>query len=154
MHLNKPLICSVTSKYFTLNLRSKNRFLVWWYGKLITLLPVYYLIVIKNCCFRELTSKDPRSELGYRLTVMVDTHDPARPLSVVHVPTLGNKVGVSVEVSQLPLNKFRLQIYKKNLDLVFTNKVYYINFIGVFFTTILSVLFVILSELFIDNINR
>lgn len=51
-----------------------------------------------NCCFRELTSKDPRSELGYRLTVMVDTHDPARPLSVVHVPALGNKVGVSSEV--------------------------------------------------------
>lgn len=42
--------------------------------------------------FRELTSKDPRSELGYRLTVQVDNHDPARPLSVNHVPSLGNKV--------------------------------------------------------------
>ncbi|XP_075216294.1 mediator complex subunit 14 isoform X3 [Lycorma delicatula] len=41
--------------------------------------------------WRELTSKDPRSELGYRLTVLVDTHDPARPLTVQHVPTLGNK---------------------------------------------------------------
>nr|XP_022906712.1 mediator of RNA polymerase II transcription subunit 14 isoform X2 [Onthophagus taurus] len=48
--------------------------------------------------WRELTnkgkdpaSKDPRSELGYRLTVQVDTHDPARPLAVVHVPSLGNK---------------------------------------------------------------
>lgn len=41
--------------------------------------------------WRELTSKDPRSELGYRLTIQVDTHDPARPLAVVHVPSLGNK---------------------------------------------------------------
>ncbi|XP_020281468.1 mediator of RNA polymerase II transcription subunit 14 isoform X2 [Pseudomyrmex gracilis] len=41
--------------------------------------------------WRELTSKDPRSELGYRLTVQVDQHDPARPLAVVHVPSLGNK---------------------------------------------------------------
>ncbi|XP_026466667.1 mediator of RNA polymerase II transcription subunit 14 isoform X2 [Ctenocephalides felis] len=41
--------------------------------------------------WRELTSKDPRSELGYRLSIQVDSHDPARPLAVVHVPTLGNK---------------------------------------------------------------
>ncbi|XP_046742942.1 mediator of RNA polymerase II transcription subunit 14 isoform X1 [Diprion similis] len=41
--------------------------------------------------WRELTSKDPRSELGYRLTVQVDQHDPARPLAVVHVPSLGSK---------------------------------------------------------------
>ncbi|XP_049856745.1 mediator of RNA polymerase II transcription subunit 14 [Schistocerca gregaria] len=41
--------------------------------------------------WRELTCKDPRSELGYRLTVQVDTHDPARPLTVVHLPSLGNK---------------------------------------------------------------
>lgn len=44
---------------------------------------------------KELASKDPRSELGYRLTVQVDSHDPARPLSVVHIPSLGNKVTVS-----------------------------------------------------------
>ena len=48
---------------------------------------------------RELTSKgkdcssrDPRSELGYRLTIQVDPHDSARPLAVLHVPSLGNKV--------------------------------------------------------------
>ncbi|KYN27989.1 Mediator of RNA polymerase II transcription subunit 14 [Trachymyrmex cornetzi] len=39
----------------------------------------------------ELTRKDPRSELGYRLTVQVDQHDPARPLAVVHIPSLGSK---------------------------------------------------------------
>ncbi|XP_012231892.1 mediator of RNA polymerase II transcription subunit 14 isoform X4 [Linepithema humile] len=41
--------------------------------------------------WRELTSKDPRSELGYKLTVQVDQHDPARPLAVVHIPSLGSK---------------------------------------------------------------
>ncbi|XP_073993036.1 mediator complex subunit 14 isoform X1 [Rhodnius prolixus] len=41
--------------------------------------------------WRELTSKDPKSEVGYRLTVQVDSHDPARPLAVTHVPALGNK---------------------------------------------------------------
>lgn len=41
--------------------------------------------------WRELTSKDPRSELGYRMTIQVDQHDPARPLAVVHVPSLGSK---------------------------------------------------------------
>ncbi|CAH1119203.1 unnamed protein product [Phaedon cochleariae] len=48
--------------------------------------------------WRELTSKgkeqmnkDLRSELGYRLSVQVDVHDSARPLAVVHIPSLGNK---------------------------------------------------------------
>ena len=41
--------------------------------------------------WRELTNKDPRSELGYKLTVQVDQHDPARPLAIVHVPSLGSK---------------------------------------------------------------
>lgn len=40
---------------------------------------------------KDSTSKDPRSELGYRLTVQVDPHDPARPLAVMHIPSLGNK---------------------------------------------------------------
>ncbi|XP_015120340.1 mediator of RNA polymerase II transcription subunit 14 isoform X1 [Diachasma alloeum] len=41
--------------------------------------------------WRELTTKDPRSELGYKLSVQVDQSDPARPLAVVHVPSLGSK---------------------------------------------------------------
>ncbi|XP_076298705.1 mediator complex subunit 14 [Lasioglossum baleicum] len=41
--------------------------------------------------WRELTNKDPRSELGYKLTVQVDQHDPARSLAIVHVPSLGSK---------------------------------------------------------------
>lgn len=41
---------------------------------------------------KEQANRDLRSELGYRLSVQVDVHDPARPLAVVHVPSLGNKV--------------------------------------------------------------
>uniref|UniRef100_A0A146LY05 Mediator of RNA polymerase II transcription subunit 14 n=4 Tax=Lygus hesperus TaxID=30085 RepID=A0A146LY05_LYGHE len=41
--------------------------------------------------WRELTSKDPKSELGYKLTLQVCQHDPARPLQVCHVPMLGTK---------------------------------------------------------------
>nr|XP_018906970.1 PREDICTED: mediator of RNA polymerase II transcription subunit 14 isoform X1 [Bemisia tabaci] len=41
--------------------------------------------------WRRLTAEDPRSELGYKLTVLVDVHDPARPLSVQHVPNLSSK---------------------------------------------------------------
>ncbi|KAF7268704.1 mediator complex subunit 14 isoform X1 [Rhynchophorus ferrugineus] len=40
---------------------------------------------------KELSNKDLRSELGYKLTIQVDQHDPARPLAVLHIPSLGNK---------------------------------------------------------------
>lgn len=55
---------------------------------------------------KELANKDLRSELGYRLTVQVDVHDPARPLAVLHVPSLGNKVKIlmdefTVEIKRL-----------------------------------------------------
>lgn len=41
--------------------------------------------------WRELTTKDPKSELGYKLSIQVDQGDAARPLAVVHVPSLGSK---------------------------------------------------------------
>lgn len=41
--------------------------------------------------WRELTSKDPKSELGYKLTVQTDPNDKARPLAVLHLPSIGNK---------------------------------------------------------------
>ncbi|CAH1996692.1 unnamed protein product [Acanthoscelides obtectus] len=40
---------------------------------------------------KENANKDLRSELGYKLSVQVDSHDPARPLAVIHVPSLGSK---------------------------------------------------------------
>jgi len=38
--------------------------------------------------WRELASKDPVQEAGWRLSVQVDPHDTARPLMVVHTPAL------------------------------------------------------------------
>ena len=57
----------------------------------INRLPI--LIYFVHTIVRELTSKgkeqankDLRSELGYKLTIQVDQHDPARPLAVLQVP--------------------------------------------------------------------
>lgn len=38
---------------------------------------------------RELTVKDPKSELGYTLTLLVDCSRVDRPLNIVHIPSLG-----------------------------------------------------------------
>uniref|UniRef100_A0A1I8PUW4 Mediator of RNA polymerase II transcription subunit 14 n=1 Tax=Stomoxys calcitrans TaxID=35570 RepID=A0A1I8PUW4_STOCA len=46
--------------------------------------------------WRELTSKDPKSELGYRLTVQSDPNEIGRPLAVVHIPSLGAKESAEV----------------------------------------------------------
>ncbi|XP_065361680.1 mediator of RNA polymerase II transcription subunit 14 [Calliphora vicina] len=46
--------------------------------------------------WRELTSKDPKSELGYRLTVQSDPNEIGRPLAVIHVPSLGAKESAEV----------------------------------------------------------
>lgn len=43
--------------------------------------------------WRRLTSLDPKSELGYKLTVQTDSADAARPLAILHLPSIGNKVG-------------------------------------------------------------
>lgn len=70
--------------------------------------------------WRELTSKDPRSELGYRLTVLVDIHDPARPLSVLHVPALGNKVGGHSEECEIADRAIRSDLLSMERLLVHT----------------------------------
>jgi len=41
--------------------------------------------------WRELSNKDPAQEIGFRLSIQVDPHDPARPLLVVHTPSLTPK---------------------------------------------------------------
>lgn len=42
--------------------------------------------------WRDLINKsDPRSDLVYRLTVQTDPNDSARPLAVMHLPSIGNK---------------------------------------------------------------
>lgn len=41
--------------------------------------------------WRELTNKDPKSELGYRLTIQTDPNEIAKPLAVCHLPSIGSK---------------------------------------------------------------
>lgn len=47
--------------------------------------------------WRELTAKDTKSELGYRLTVQSDPNEVGRPLAVVHIPSLGAKETAEVD---------------------------------------------------------
>ena len=49
--------------------------------------------------WRELTAKDPNTEQGHRLSVQVDPHDPAKPLIVIHTPSLTNKEAETAEKS-------------------------------------------------------
>lgn len=49
--------------------------------------------------WRELSSKDPNLDQGHRLSVQVDPHDPAKPLIVVHTPSLTNKEAETAEKS-------------------------------------------------------
>lgn len=46
--------------------------------------------------WRELTSKDPKSQLGYKLIIQADPNDKARPLCVFHLPTIGHKESAEV----------------------------------------------------------
>ncbi|CAD7082039.1 unnamed protein product [Hermetia illucens] len=46
--------------------------------------------------WRELSNKDPKSELGFRLTVQSDPNETARPLAVTHVPSIGSKESFEV----------------------------------------------------------
>lgn len=50
--------------------------------------------------WKELTNKDSGSELGYKLSVLVDQHDPAKPLAIQHTPSLINK---ECEVSEVAI---------------------------------------------------
>lgn len=57
----------------------------------------YFKCLIESICklnifvFRELSNKDPRSELGYQLTIQKDPADAARPLAIFHRPSIGSK---------------------------------------------------------------
>lgn len=46
------------------------------------------MLVVRIVCFRELSTHDPKAELGYRVIIAVDPVDPALPLGVTHQPNL------------------------------------------------------------------
>ena len=49
--------------------------------------------------WRELSVRDPSAEQGHRLSVQVDPHDTAKPLIVVHTPSLSTKEAETAEKS-------------------------------------------------------
>lgn len=92
--------------------------------------------------WRELTNKDPKSELGYKLTIQIDPNDRARPLAVFHLPSIGTKESADIadravrsellsierllvhtvyirSVSRLNDTKAELQTFLKNVDCMY-----------------------------------
>lgn len=41
--------------------------------------------------WRELTNKDPKSVLGYRLMIQTDQNDSTKQLAILHIPSIGTK---------------------------------------------------------------
>uniref|UniRef100_A0A1B0CC39 Mediator of RNA polymerase II transcription subunit 14 n=1 Tax=Lutzomyia longipalpis TaxID=7200 RepID=A0A1B0CC39_LUTLO len=86
--------------------------------------------------WRELTNKDPKSELGYRLTVQTDPNDTARPLSVFHIPSIGNKE--SSEVADRAVRSDLLSMERLLVHTVYVRSLARLNEIKVEFQTFLK----------------
>lgn len=86
--------------------------------------------------WRELTSKDPKSELGYRLTVQADPNDNARPLAVFHLPSIGNKE--SLEVADRAVRSEHLSMERLLVHTVYIRSLSRLNDIKVEFQTFLK----------------
>lgn len=86
--------------------------------------------------WRELTSKDPKSELGYKLTVQTDPNDKARPLAVIHLPSIGNKE--SSEVADRAVRSELLSMERLLVHTVYIRSLSRLNDIKVEFQTFLK----------------
>lgn len=86
--------------------------------------------------WRELTSKDPKSELGYRFTVQTDPGDSSRPLTVLHMPPLGAKE--STEVADRAVRSDLLSMERLLVHTVYIRSLARLNDIKVEFQTFLK----------------
>lgn len=86
--------------------------------------------------WRELTSKDPKSELGYRFTVQTDPGDNSRPLTVLHMPPLGAKE--STEVADRAVRSDLLSMERLLVHTVYIRSLARLNDIKVEFQTFLK----------------
>jgi mediator of RNA polymerase II transcription subunit 14 len=55
---------------------------------ILSLIRILILIHLYSSIYRELSTHDPKAELGYRVIIAVDPVDPALPLGVTHQPPL------------------------------------------------------------------
>lgn len=86
--------------------------------------------------WRELTNKDPKSELGYRLTVQTDPNDTAKPLAVFHLPSIGNKE--SSEVADRAVRSDHLSMERLLVHTVYIRSLSRLNDIKAEFMNILK----------------
>lgn len=86
--------------------------------------------------WRELTSKDPKSELGYKLTVQTDPNDKARPFAIFHLPSIGNKE--SSEVADRAVRSDLLSMERLLVHTVYIRSLSRLNDIKVEFQTFLK----------------
>lgn len=86
--------------------------------------------------WRELTSKDPKSELGYRLIIQADPTDKARPLAVFHLPSIGHKE--SVEVADRAVRSEHLSMERLLVHTVYIRSLARLNDVKVEFQTFLK----------------
>lgn len=83
-----------------------------------------------------MTSKDPKSELGYKLTIQTDPNDKARPLAVYHLPSIGNKE--SSEVADRAVRSDLISMERLLVHTVYIRSLSRLNDIKVEFQTFLK----------------
>lgn len=86
--------------------------------------------------WRELTGKDPKSELGYRFTVQTDPSDSARPLAVLHMPAIGAKE--STDVADRSVRSDLLSMERLLVHTVYIRSLTRLNDVKVEFQTFLK----------------
>lgn len=86
--------------------------------------------------WRELTSKDPRSELGYRFTVQTDPTDSARPLTVLHMPSISTKD--STEIANRSVRSDHLSMERLLVHVVYVRSLARLNDVKVEFQTFMK----------------
>lgn len=86
--------------------------------------------------WRELTNKDPKSELGYRLTIQADPNDNSRTLAVFHLPSIGNKE--SLEVADRAIRSEHLSMERLLVHTVYIRSLARLNDVKVEFLTFLK----------------
>lgn len=86
--------------------------------------------------WRELTSKDPKSELGYRFTVQTDPNDSARPLTVLHMPSIGAKE--STEIADRSVRSDLLSMERLLVHTVYIRSLARLNDVKVEFQTFMK----------------
>lgn len=86
--------------------------------------------------WRELTKVDPKSELGYKFTVQTDPSDEARPLTVIHSPSIGAKE--SAEVADRSVRSDLLSMERLLVHTVYIRTLVRLNDLKVEFQTFLK----------------